>query len=69
MSIFLTCTASGANFAEILEEYEGLSPEDVRACILFASKSLSNTTFMPLAVENTWMRFLVDECTGSVVAR
>lgn len=43
----LNLLAHGANFAEILEEYEGLSPEDIKACILFASKSLSNTTFMP----------------------
>lgn len=49
----LNLLAHGANVAEILEEYEGLSPEDIQACILFASKSLSKTTFMPLAVENT----------------
>ncbi|MGI2907544.1 DUF433 domain-containing protein [Tolypothrix sp. VBCCA 56010] len=49
----LNLLAHDANVAEILEEYEGLSPEDIKACILFASKSLSNTTFMPLVVENT----------------
>ncbi len=48
----LKLLAHGASFTEILEEYEGLSPEDIQACILFASKSLSNTTFMPLLVEN-----------------
>jgi uncharacterized protein (DUF433 family) len=37
LSIFLTCTASGANFAEILEEYEGLIPKDIQVCILFAT--------------------------------
>ena len=41
----LNLLAHGANSAEILEEYEGLSPEDIKACILFTSKSLSNTTF------------------------
>ncbi|HEY0510263.1 MAG TPA: DUF433 domain-containing protein [Thermoanaerobaculia bacterium] len=42
--------AHGATVAEILEEYEGLAPEDIQACFLFASKSLQDTTFMPLAV-------------------
>ena len=31
-------------------------------------ESLENTTFMPLAGELTYMRFLVDECTGPAVA-
>jgi uncharacterized protein (DUF433 family) len=30
--------AHGATVAEILEEYTGLSPEDVQACFLFASR-------------------------------
>ncbi|GJD15614.1 hypothetical protein RIVM261_005700 [Rivularia sp. IAM M-261] len=49
----LNLLAHGASITEILEEYEGLAPEDIQACILFASKSLSNTSFMPLLVENT----------------
>ncbi len=48
----LNLLAHGASFTEILEEYEGLTSEDIQACILFASKSLSNTAFMPLLVEN-----------------
>ena len=47
----LNLLAHGATVAEILAEYEGLTPEDVRACILFATKSLENTDFMPLDVE------------------
>lgn len=42
--------AHGASMTEILGEYEGLSPEDIQACFLFASKSLKDTEFMPLAV-------------------
>ncbi|AFY31915.1 DUF433 domain-containing protein [Calothrix sp. PCC 7507] len=49
----LNLLGHGASFTEIIEEYEGLTSEDIQACILFASKSLSNTTFMPLLVENT----------------
>jgi uncharacterized protein (DUF433 family) len=44
----LNLLAHGATIAEILEEYEGLVEEDIRACLLFASQSLENTTFMPL---------------------
>jgi hypothetical protein len=32
---------------EILDEYKGITIEDVQACILFASKALENITFMP----------------------
>lgn len=41
--------AHGATIAEILEEYEGLTREDIQACLLFATKSLESTIFMPLA--------------------
>jgi uncharacterized protein (DUF433 family) len=49
----LNLLAHGAMVAEILEEYEGLSQEDIQACLLFATKSLGNTTFMPLTAETT----------------
>ncbi len=47
----LNLLAHGATVAEILEEYSGLTQEDIRACILFATKSLENMAFMPLTVE------------------
>jgi uncharacterized protein (DUF433 family) len=47
----LNLLAHGATVVEILEEYEGLTQEDIRACLLFAKKSLEDTVFMPLAVE------------------
>ena len=47
----LNLLAHGASTDEILGEYEGLTAEDVRACILFATKSLGSTEFMPLTVE------------------
>jgi len=31
--------AHGATSAEILQEYEGLSEEDIQACLIFAAKS------------------------------
>ncbi len=42
--------ASGASYQEILEEYNGLTQEDILACLLFATKSLETTTFMPLSL-------------------
>ena len=49
VEFILNLLAHGAAEAEILAEYEGLVPEDLAACLLFASKSLENTSFMPLA--------------------
>ena len=40
--------AHGATPQEILSEYEGLTDEDIRACLLFAKRSLENATFLPL---------------------
>jgi uncharacterized protein (DUF433 family) len=47
----LNLLAHGATVAEILEEYQGLTPEDIQACLLFAKKALEDTTFMPLPAE------------------
>lgn len=44
----LNLLAHGASISEILEEYDGLVEADIRACLLFASQSLENNTFMPL---------------------
>lgn len=47
----LNLLAHGATTEEILEEYQGLTPEDIQACFLFATKSLGETDFMPLTLE------------------
>ena len=47
----LNLLAHGATVSEITAEYEGVSQEDIQACLLFATRSLENTTFMPLAGE------------------
>jgi uncharacterized protein (DUF433 family) len=47
----LNLLAHGATVPEILDEYEGLVVEDIQACLLFATKSLASTAFMPLAME------------------
>ena len=43
--------SQGASVEEILDEYDGLTCEDVQACLLFASEALEDTTFVPLAAE------------------
>ena len=40
--------AAGASTEEILDEYAGLTTEDVQACLLFARDALDHTSFLPL---------------------
>lgn len=47
----LNLLAHGATTEEVLKEYQGLKPEDIQACFLFATRSLGDTDFMPLTVE------------------
>jgi uncharacterized protein (DUF433 family) len=47
----LNLLAHGATVAEILEEYDGLTQQDIQACLLFATRALENTSFMPLSSE------------------
>jgi Uncharacterized conserved protein len=49
----LNLLAHGSTANEIIKEYKGLMLEDVQACILFATKSLEDTVFMPLVAELT----------------
>ena len=52
VDFILNLLAHGASFNEITDEYEGLTVQDIQACLLFAAQSLSNTAFMPLTVES-----------------
>ncbi len=47
----LNLLAHGDTATDIIQEYEGLTTEDIQACLLFAAKSLENTSFMPLETE------------------
>jgi len=44
----LNLLAHGATMEDILKEYGGLKKEDIQACLLYASATLEDTTFMPL---------------------
>ncbi len=47
----LNLLAHGATTEEIIKEYDGLTQADIQACLLFATRSLENTAFMPLVAE------------------
>ena len=52
VDFILNLLAHGASESDILNEYNGLTSEDIQACYLFATKSLENTDFMPLLEES-----------------
>lgn len=52
VQFLLNLLAHGATTAEILAEYPGLAEEDIRACLLFATRFLEDTAFMPLTAES-----------------
>ncbi len=41
--------AQGLTIREIMKEYPNLIQEDIIACLLFASETLNNVTFLPLS--------------------
>ncbi|MBI2331558.1 MAG: DUF433 domain-containing protein, partial [Chloroflexi bacterium] len=49
VEFILNLMAHGATIQEIIDEYKGLTQLDIQACILFATKALENTVFMPLS--------------------
>jgi len=51
VDFILGVLAHGSTFEELLQEYEGLTREDLQACLLFASQTLRETSFLPLDVK------------------
>lgn len=47
----LNLLGHGETVQSILDEYQGLTAEDIQACLLFASRSLESTDFLLLATE------------------
>ena len=43
--------AHGTTMEEIVEEYPGLVKDDIYACLLFASKTLQDASFIPIKAE------------------
>lgn len=48
VEFILNLLAHGSSQEEILEEYPGLTADDLRACLLFATRSLGDSSFVPL---------------------
>jgi len=49
----LNLLGHGSSVEDVLHEYDGLSREDLQACLLFASRALADTEFMPLVGDPT----------------
>jgi uncharacterized protein (DUF433 family)/predicted nuclease of predicted toxin-antitoxin system len=47
----LKLLARGATEEQVLSEYDGLTPADIQACFLVASRSLEKSAFLSLPVE------------------
>ena len=52
VDFILNLLAHGSTVDEILNEYKGVTLEDIQACLFFATKSLENTEYMPLVAED-----------------
>ncbi len=48
----LNLLGHSSTIEQILDEYRGLAREDIQACLLFASRTLAQTEFMPLTAES-----------------
>lgn len=48
VEFILNLLAHGETFDNILTEYDGLTADDLHACLLFASRSLQSTAFVAL---------------------
>lgn len=53
VEFILGLLAQGVSIEQILNEYHGLTYADVQACLLFASKTLQDTAYMPLSFETS----------------
>ncbi len=51
VEFILNLLAHGATTEEIIQEYKGLTKNDIQACILFASKTLEEMIFLPVKTE------------------
>jgi uncharacterized protein (DUF433 family) len=52
VEFILNLLAHGSTIQDIINEYRGLTSEDIQACLLFAGKSLESSSFVPLAASN-----------------
>ena len=51
VQFILGLLADGVTIEGILEEYEGLTKEDILACLSYASEAVDRSTYLPLSTE------------------
>ena len=51
VQFILELLGEGSTIEEILQEYDGLTREDILACLIYASEAIDNSTILPLATE------------------
>ena len=51
VQFILELLGEGSTIEEILEEYDGLTKEDIMACLIYASEAIDHSTILPLAAE------------------
>ena len=52
VELILNLLAHGSTTDEIIQEYKTITSEDIQACLLFATKSLESSSFLPLSASN-----------------
>ena len=50
VELILSLLSQGATQDELLDDYPGLEPEDIRACIAYAHTVISGDTLAPVSV-------------------
>ena len=50
VELVLSLLSQGATQAELLDDYAGLEPEDIRACIAYAHTVIAGDTLAPVSV-------------------
>jgi len=51
VELILDLLSQGLTPGQIIDEYPGLTTDDIRACLAFAAQSLSRSMFLPLTGE------------------
>ena len=51
VQFILELLGEGSTIEDILQEYDGLTREDILACLIYASEAIDNSEILPLATE------------------
>ena len=51
VQFILELLGEGSAIEEIIHEYDGLTKEDIMACLIYASEAIDHSTILPLAAD------------------